>query len=258
MRTDRFWQAAEILGALVLWQGLALMEVAPRHLFPGPVDVAVRLGELSLTELHRALLVTIGRLLIGYTGAAVVGVALGVGLAQRREISALAGPAVQVMRAVPTICWFPLAVLWLGQSEWTILLMVAIGTLCEVASATEEAIRVIPPRYIHAAATMGVRGWRLYERVMLPAAFPTLLTGLRMGWSFSWRCLMAAELLVRQGGLGDLLGAGGEAHDPAQVIAVIAMILTIGLLVDRQIFARAEWLVVRRWGPQVTGDLISG
>jgi NitT/TauT family transport system permease protein len=133
-------------------------------------------------------------------------------------------------------------------NEWAILFVTAIGTLFAVASATEAAIRTIPPAYPRAAATMGAKGWRLYTQVIFPAALPTLLTGMRVGWSFAWRSLMAAEMLFMNLGLGQLLGMGRELADAAQVVAVILVILALGLAVDRLCFARLERTVRARWG----------
>jgi NitT/TauT family transport system permease protein len=169
-------------------------------------------------------------------------------LARFPRLSAVASPAVMGLQALPSICWYPLAVLWLGLNEWAILFVTAIGTLFAVASATEAAIRTIPPAYPRAAATMGAKGWRLYTRVIFPAALPTLLTGMRVGWSFAWRSLMAAEMLFMNLGLGQLLGMGRELADAAQVVAVILVILALGLAVDRLCFARLERTVRARWG----------
>jgi NitT/TauT family transport system permease protein len=199
-------------------------------------------------SLFTALLVTLRRILVGYISATILGVLIGIALAKFPRFSAVASPAVMGLQALPSICWYPLAVLWLGLNEWAILFVTAIGTLFAVASATEAAIRTIPPAYPRAAATMGAKGWRLYTRVIFPAALPTLLTGMRVGWSFAWRSLMAAEMLFMNLGLGQLLGMGRELADAAQVVAVILLILALGLAVDRLCFARLERAVRSRWG----------
>jgi len=95
---------------------------------------------------------------------------------------------------------------------------------------------------------MGAKGWRFYVRVVLPAALPSLLTGLRLGWSFAWRSLMAAELLFLNLGFGHLLAMGRDLGDASQVMAVIVTILGVGMAVDRVCFARAERLIRHRWG----------
>lgn len=243
------YQIGAMAGLLLLWQGLAALGLWPPYLFPSPADVGVTLGRVGANgELATALLVTLRRILLGYGSATLLGLGLGLLMARSKTLSSVAGPAVLGLQAMPSICWFPLAILWIGLNEGAILFVTAIGTLFAVASATEAAIRTIPPSYLRAAATMGARGWRLYLRVMLPAALPTLLTGLRVGWSFAWRSLMAAEMLFMNLGLGHLLGMGRELADAAQVMAVILVILVLGLVVDRLVFARYEQAVRRRWG----------
>lgn len=240
-------------GVLLLWQALSWAGLWPPYLFPAPVDVARTFWRLGLSgELVLAMAVTLKRILLGYGVAAAAGLMLGIALARSQRLAQVASPVVMGLQAMPSICWFPLALLWVGLNEGAILLVTAMGALFAVAATTESAIRTIPPSYLRAAATMGARGWPLYSRVVLPAALPSLLTGLRVGWSFAWRSLMAAELLFMHLGLGHLLGVGRELLDGAQVVTVILVILVIGLLADRLLFARYERLVRRRWGLDLT------
>lgn len=242
-------QAGAALALLLLWQAVAWLGIWPPYLMPAPADVAVTLGRLGGSgELALGLWMTVQRIAISFFMAALGGGLLGLAMARSKRLSSVLGPLVQGLQAMPSICWFPLAVLWLGLNDGAILFVTTVGALFAIASTTEAAIRTIPPSYLRAAATMGARGWRLYTRVMLPAALPTLLTGLRMGWSFAWRSLMAAELLFMNLGLGHLLGIGRELADAAQVVAVILVILGLGLVVDRAVFARTEREVRRRWG----------
>lgn len=235
--------------ALAAWQALSSLKLWPSYLFPSPPDVALTLIRLARSgELAVGLLITLWRIGAGFVAAAVAGIALGVAMARARRLSDLAGPVVLGLQAMPSICWFPLAILWFGLNERAIMFVTVVGSLFAVATGTEAAIRTIPPTYLRAAATMGARGWRLYARVVLPASLPHLLTGLRAGWSFGWRSLMAAELLFMNLGLGHLLNMGRDLADAAQVVAIILVILAVGLTVDRLVFARAEGAVRRRWG----------
>jgi len=241
--------AGAVAALLLLWQGVVALGVWPPYLFPAPADVLATVVRLTAGgEMLTALRVTVGRMVFGFSLSAVGGLLLGMALARWTRFSAVASPAVLGLQALPSICWFPLAILWIGLNEGAILFVTVIGALFAVAAATEAAVRTIPPSYLRASATMGARGWRLYTRVILPAALPQLLTGLRVGWSFAWRSLMAAELLFMNMGLGHLLGMGRELADAAQVVAVILTILLLGLLVDRLVFARSERAVRRRWG----------
>ncbi len=243
---------AGITGLLMTWQLISWMQVWPPYLFPSPADVAATIARLAVSGyLSVAILTTLRRIAIGFGGAAVVGVLVGLALARCRWFSEAFGPVVQGLQSLPSICWFPLAILWLGLGEGAIWFVTTVGTLFAIAVGTEAAIRNLPPTYLRAAATMGARGWRLYSRVVLPASMPNLVTSLRVGWSFAWRSLMAAELLVMNLGMGHLLNMGRELADAAQVVSVILMILIIGLAVDRLLFARWERSIRRRWGFEI-------
>ncbi len=238
-----------IIGLVLLWQLVAWTEIWPPYLIPSPLDVLVTFKRLALSgELAVGLATTVGRIALGYGIAVVGGVVLGILLARSKKLSEAISPMVLGLQSLPSICWYPLAILWIGLNEGAILFVTTVGTLFAITAGTEAAIRNLPPSYLRAASTMGAKGWRLYSRVILPASLPSLLTALRVGWSFAWRSLMAAELLVMNLGLGHLLGMGRELADAAQVVAMILTILMVGLAVDRLCFARWEKSVRQRWG----------
>jgi NitT/TauT family transport system permease protein len=122
------------------------------------------------------------------------------------------------------------------------------GSLLSITFATEGAVRAVPTLYIRAARTMGARRLRLYTRVILPAALPGIVTGLKLGWTFAWRSLMAGELLFVSGGLGQLLATGRELGDMARVMAVMVAIVTLGLVTEVLFFQRLEARVREVWG----------
>ena len=158
------------------------------------------------------------------------------------------GPLVFGLQALPSICWLPLALLWFGLSEKAILFVVVMGSLLSITIATEGAVRAVPTLYIRAARTMGSRRLRLYTRVVLPAALPGIVTGLKLGWTFAWRSLMAGELLYVAGGLGQMLTLGRELNDLARVMAVMVVIVVLGLAFERLLFGALERRVRERWG----------
>jgi NitT/TauT family transport system permease protein len=120
--------------------------------------------------------------------------------------------------------------------------------LLAISIATEDAVSGVDPVLLRAAGTLGIRGARFHAGVLLPAALPGILTGLKLGWSFAWRALMAGELLFVAGGLGQLLQTGRELLDAALVMGVMVAIVAIGVIVDRVLFRFAELAVRRRWG----------
>jgi NitT/TauT family transport system permease protein len=180
--------------------------------------------------------------------SAAIGVPLGIALARSAAVRSALRPVVLGLQALPSVCWLPLAILWFGLNDAAIVFVVVMGSLLAIAIATEDGVSGVDPVLIRAAGTLGIRGARFHLGVLLPAALPGILTGLKLGWSFAWRALMAAELLFVSGGLGQLLQAGRELLDAAQVMGVMACIVAIGVAVDHVLFRLLEVRVRRRWG----------
>ncbi len=192
--------------------------------------------------------VSLRRLFIGYSISLIVGLPLGLGLARSKVLEDSLGTIVTGMQALPSICWLPIALIWFGLSETAILFVVVAGSLFSITIATTAGVRNVPPLLVRAARTMGARGPQLYFRVILPASLPGILSGMRLGWTFAWRSLMAGELLFVSGGLGQLLATGRELRDMSRVLAVMVTIVGLGLLTDVLVFDRLEQRVRERWG----------
>lgn len=232
---------------VVIWA--AVSELAHTPLAPGPIAVARALREgLRDGTLLRAIGTSVGRLLVGYGAALIIGIPLGVALARQRVFKQSAGPVILGLSSVPSICWLPLAILWFGLSELAIQLVVVLGAALPVAMATENSIRHVSPLVERAARTMGARGARLMLTVMLPAALPGILGGAKIGWTFALRSLMAGELLFVSGGLGQLLETGRDLADTALVLAVIIVIVVLSRLSEVVLFSPVDRAIARRWG----------
>jgi NitT/TauT family transport system permease protein len=242
--------AVVALGVLLIgWACISSFGPWPRYMLPGPGGVAESLGHsLRTGELLRAVGTSLYRLFVGYAISAAAGITLGVMLARLSWLRAAVGPLVVGLQALPSICWLPLALLWFGLSEKAILFVVVMGSMLSITIATEGAVRAVPTMYIRAARTMGARRLRLYTRVILPAALPGIVTGLKLGWTFAWRSLMAGELLYVAGGLGQLLTLGRELGDMAKVMSVMVVIVILGLGFERLLFGSVEKRVRERWG----------
>src|SRR5205085_1819927 len=158
------------------------------------------------------------------------------------------GPLVLGMQTLPSICWLPLALLWFGIDEKAVILVVVLGSLFSITEASFAGFTNVPPLYQRAALTMGARPFQLLVRVLVPAALPTIITGMKLSWSFAWRSLMAGELLYSDVGLGQLLMRGRDLADMGTVVAVMVVIVAIGLLVNQVLFAPVEARLHRRWG----------
>ena len=234
---------------LAAWELLARFGPWPGWLFPDPLTVARSIGAMARDgRLAAAVLRSLGRLAQGYGVSVVLGIPLGVAMGRSVWVRRTVRPMVMGLQALPSICWLPIALLWFGLSESAILFVVVMGSLLAVAIATEDAVAGVDPILLRAAGTLGLRGLRFHLGVLLPAAFPGILTGLKLGWSFAWRALMSGELLFVAGGLGQLLTQGRELLDPAQVLGVMVCIVALGLAVDQGLFRILERRVRRRWG----------
>lgn len=238
------------LGSLLaVWQILASLGVWDPLLFPSPWAVIRSIGEsVASGRLPIAVAISLRRLAFGYGLSVAVGIALGTGLGRSETLRGTVGLLLLGLQALPSICWLPLALLWFGLSETAIFFVVLMGSVLSIASATEAGVRNVPPLYVRAARSMGAKGFVLYRTVVLPAALPQIVTGAKLGWSFAWRSLMAAELLYVSGGLGQMLSMGRELHDMALVIAVMVVIVALGLTVEKLLFGRAEDALRTRWG----------
>lgn len=240
---------AFVLSLVVLWGLFTHGFGVPEYVFPGPLDVGRNLwANIASGALPLAILVSMKRLFIGYGLSVAVGVPLGIALGRVPALSWSVGTLIVGLQALPSICWLPLALLWFGLSESAILFVVVLGALMSIVTATEDAIRTVQPNILRAARMMGAAGGTLYYRVLLPAAFPGILTGLKLGWVFAWRALMAGELLYVAGGIGQYLHTGRELNDMAQVFAAMVSIIALGLTFDRLILGRIERQVRSRWG----------
>jgi NitT/TauT family transport system permease protein len=244
---------AQKLGVLVVllaaWEGLARLGIWSPHLFPGPLTVAQSLfAVVADGRLGAAVLRSMGRLGRAYLISVAIGIPLGLATARLSFFRNAVKPVVMGLQALPSICWLPLALLWFGLNDSAILFVVVMGSVLSIAIATEDGVNGVDPQLIRVAHTLGVRGTRFSFGVLIPAALPGIVTGLKLGWSFAWRALLAGELLFVSGGLGQLLTIGRELMDVPLVMAVMLAIIALGILVDRVIFQTVERRVRQRWG----------
>jgi len=237
---------------VALWEAVARAGLWHRTLFPAPSEVFSFLGRaLADGTLADATLVTLRRLAVGYALGLGLGVPLGFVAARSALGRDTLGLVALGLQALPSVCWLPLALLWFGQTESAMLFVVVMGTVWSILLAASDGLRSVPPIYVRAARTMGSKGLHTWTRVVLPAALPFFVTGMKQGWAFAWRSLMAAEIFVTiltGSGLGQLLHYGRELLAMDQVLGVMFVIVAVGLLVDRLAFAPLERFLHARWG----------
>ncbi len=221
-------------------------------LLPSPWEVAQYLWGATLDgSLLEAAWVTMTRLLIGYGIGLAIGLPLGLLTSASRTLEDTVGTLALGLQTLPSVCWVPLALIWFGQTETAMLFVVVMGTVWSVVIATDHGARSIPPIYARAARTMGSEGLHRWTRVVVPASLPFLVSGMKQGWAFAWRSLMAAEIYVTiltGFGLGHLLHYGRELNAMEQVIGAMLVIVVIGMLADRALFSPWERFLHRRWG----------
>ena len=244
--------AAFFLILLLLWQLVCSWQIWSPALLPSPGLVAKYLESAAQDgTLWHATLTTMRRLLIGYLVGLIVGLPLGLLTARWEILRDTIGTASLGLQTLPSVCWVPLALLWFGQTEAAMLFVVIMGTLWSVVIATETGVRNVPPIYRRAALTMGSKRLHIWLKVILPASLPFIVSGMKQGWAFAWRSLMAAEIFVTiltGFGLGQLLHFGRELGSMEQVIGIMVVVVVIGLLADKIFFSPIERFLHRRWG----------
>ena len=243
----RIWLIVALF--LAWWAVTALGWVSSVKL-PPPSDVWDALGRgFSDLDLWNAIVATLVRLAEGWALGAGVAVVLGILTAASPFLEDGIRPVIAGLQGVPTIAFLPLAILWFGPSGAAVLAITAFGTFKPMMLATYGAVRQVPPTLRQAARSMGASGMFFQRTLVLPAAIPGLVVGLRLSWSFAWRSLMAAELIVGgTPGLGQVLEEGRELNNIQLVIAVIVVIAAIGVVIEQVVFARLERMVRARWG----------
>lgn len=235
-----------------IWQALVSSGRYSPVLLSPPGDVARYLLEaLSDGELITAGWITMKRLFLGYAIGCVIGLPLGLLTARSKYLGDTIGVLALGLQTLPSVCWVPLALLWFGFNEAAMQFVVIMGTLWSVLIAVDNGVKNMPPIYSRAARTMGSKGLHTLVKVILPASLPYVISGMKQGWAFAWRSLMAAEIFVSVPtgfGLGHLLHMGRETNSMDKVIGVMLVIIFVGVLADKLLFSPWENFMHRRWG----------
>ena len=233
-----------------LWQLVTVLELWPKTLLPSPAQVATSIGELiANNSLVIGIGTTLWRLAAGFAISIAVGGMVGLAMVKFQGFGKTMSSFAVGLLTFPSIAWVPFAILLIGFNNFGILFVVVMASVFSVMISTYSAVRNVPPIYIRASKNMGAHGFSLFRHVMIPAATPSLIMGIRQAWSFAWHALIGAEMLITTlYGLGHVLSIGREFNDMSQIIAVMITIFVIGLLFDRIIFLRLEEKVRSRWG----------
>lgn len=252
----RLWAAAwpKLLAvglAALAWQLVVWSGWKDPWVLPPPAEV---LGELAravrTAHFWQALATTLRRGIVGFAAAVAIGAGVGLAVARSRVLRAGIGSVITGLQTMPSIAWFPLAIMLFQLTEQAILFVVVLGAAPSIANGVLAGVDYVPPLLLRAGRNMGARGVSLYRYVIAPAALPAIVAGLKQGWAFAWRSLMAGELLVviaNRPALGTQLEILRGLNDAVGVIATMVVIFVIGVLVDA-VFGRVDRAVRGRWG----------
>jgi NitT/TauT family transport system permease protein len=243
------------LGAVVvfvaIWQGVVIAGWRPEFVLPGPATVAGALGDLLVeADFWQAIGTTLRRALLGFAVAVAVGTTIGIAVSRFRPVRAAIGALVTGLQTMPSIVWFPLAILLFGLNEKAITFVVVLGAAPSIANGIIAGIDHVPPAYTRLGTVLGAGTIDLYRHFVIPAALPSYVAGLNQGWAFAWRSLMAGELLViieAKPSLGSRLSFAQDFNNAPELIAYMVVILVIGMLADT-VFSSASRRMRRRRG----------
>lgn len=252
----RIWRSLwpKLLAATLFvaaWQLVVLSHWRPEYLLPAPSTVARTLTDIVSTSVFwRAVGITVQRAALGFALAVAVGSLLGLSVAQVRLLRVAVGSLITGIQTMPSIAWFPLAILLFKLSESAILFVVVLGAAPSIANGIISGVDHVPPLLLRAGRAIGARGIGLYRHVIIPAALPSVVAGLKQGWAFAWRSLMAGELLVIVSGrpsIGSRLQFARELSDAPMLISYMIVLLVIGVVAD-SLFGVADRKICRSRG----------
>ncbi|MGW2230598.1 ABC transporter permease [Streptomyces formicae] len=239
---------------LLVWQALVSFKIVddPTKL-PSPSAVWDEVTEAwKQGTLLDFIWTSVSRGLLGFLFALAIGTPLGLIVARVRFVRAAIGPILSGLQSLPSVAWVPPAVLWLGLNNQMMYAVILLGAVPSIANGLVSGVDQVPPLFLRAGRTLGATGLRHTWHIVLPAALPGYLAGLKQGWAFSWRSLMAAEIIASSPdlgvGLGQLLENGRNASSMPMIFLAIFLILIVGIAIDLLIFSPLERRVLRGRG----------
>ena len=238
------WEALALF--IALWELAAWLSPSWPSLLQKVLPVLW--SDFTDPEFCQAIVGSARRMAIGYTLVMLVGISGGILLGRLPIVDQLLGSLAVAIHAIPGAAWVPLSIIWFGMTEWAVIFTILLGAAGIVIVETDTGIREVPPIIRRAARTMGARGLNDFWFVVVPAAIPKIVGGLRLAWAFGWRALMAGELLTSVSGLGQRLNQVAKARQLDQLLALMLLIAAIGIVIDGLIFKRLEYEVRMRWG----------
>lgn len=239
-----------------IWQLIFSLGIFPKISLPSPAMVAQSFAILfANATLITSIGMTMWRLVVSFSISIFLGVGVGLLMVRFRSFGKTMSSFAVGLQSFPSIAWVPFAILLIGLNDFGIFFVVIMSSIFSVMTSTYSGIGNIPTIYLRAAENMGANGLSLFRFVMIPAATPSLIVGIRQAWSFAWHALIGAEILIAASvGLGHILLVGREFQLMDQIIASMIIIFAIGFVVDRVVFNKLEDKVRSRWGLNQTKE----
>ncbi|GLZ39624.1 ABC transporter permease [Actinokineospora sp. NBRC 105648] len=238
---------------VVIWQVLWSAAIWPEYQLPAPLTVGEQIWKITQTgQVWEFLWVSVHRAVIGFLVSVAVATPLGLLLAKVPLVRAAIGPLISGLQSLPSVAWVPAAVLWFGLTDGAIYTVVLLGAVPSIANGLVSGIDQIPPILPRVGKVLGAGRLDSARYILLPAALPGYLSGLKQGWAFSWRSLMAAELIATSPqlgfGLGQYLHNAMSLSDMSMVMAGILLIFLVGVGIELLVFRPMESAVLRARG----------
>ncbi|MFJ4209552.1 ABC transporter permease [Paenarthrobacter sp. NPDC089675] len=244
---------AALVVLVLAWQFYVSLGFKRRDQVPGPLDVLTQLGVLwSEGKVQESVWTSLQRGLIGFLISVVVATPIGLLLAQVAPLRRAFGPLISGLQVLPSVAWVPAAIIWFGLTDATVYFVVLMGAIPSIINGLISGVDQIPPQFRSVGTVLGANRLQMALQIVLPAALPGYIGGLKQGWAFSWRSLMAAEIIAVGGtigfGLGSLLDQGRALSDMAIVMSAILLILFVGILIELLVFGPIEKRLLQRRG----------
>ena len=244
---------AALVVLVLIWQFYVSLGVKRRDQVPGPMDVLGQFGTLWADgSLQEAVWTSLQRGLMGFLISVVIATPIGLLLAQVAPLRRAFGPLISGLQVLPSVAWVPAAIIWFGLTDATVYFVVFMGAIPSIINGLISGVDQIPPQYRRVGTVLGASRLEMAIQIILPAALPGYLGGLKQGWAFSWRSLMAAEIIAVGGtigfGLGSMLNQGRDLADMTIVMSAILLILAVGILIELLVFGPVEKRLLQRRG----------
>jgi ABC-type nitrate/sulfonate/bicarbonate transport system permease component len=216
------------MALILVWQIVSMMKLINPAIFPGPAGVVeAALRDVPLDRLLQHIGISLFRVVLGFSIGTAAGIIIGIVSGWYYRLGSILRTPIELIRPIPPLAWIPIAIIWLGLGESSKVLIIFLGAFFPVVTNTYKGMVHIDPNVIRAAQILGLKGRRLLLRVAVPASLPDIATGMRLGWSYSFGCMVAAELIAAKSGLGYLIM---NARHTGQIAVIVYGVILIGVI----------------------------